>query len=423
MRTKLFIALLAALLISASTSSTARPTILLVSLDGFRWDYIHRYPTPEIRRLLARGARAEALIPPFPTKTFPSHYTAVTGLYPEHHGIVANTMYDPNLKARFSLADRAAVEDERWWGGEPIWVTGAQQGRVTASLFWPGSEGKVKGVRPRYWARYNPGISRDAQVETLLEWLDKPVAERPVFLAAYFSEVDAAGHRDGPDAPSVRAAVERVDRVLGQLRQGLERRGLADEINLILISDHGMTEVSRDRLIVLDDYLDLATVDVIEWSPVLMLSARDGNHERMFRQLAGAHPQLTVYRKADIPARLHFRASPRITPIVAIASEGWTIASRADAARPPGQGRLGVTWRTWLRQRCAVDARYPHRRRTCFQAGRRDAAGRERALVRVDVPDPRSDARGQRRFGRCDAPIARVAPHGREPRRIGLRHI
>jgi predicted AlkP superfamily pyrophosphatase or phosphodiesterase len=310
-----------------------QPTVLLVSFDGFRWDYVHRYPTSEIQRLLARGAHAEALIPPFPSKTFPSHYTAVTGLYPEHHGIVANTMYDPEFRARFSLADRAAVEDERWWGGEPIWVTGERQGRVTASLFWPGSEGSVKGVRPRYWARYDRAISPAAQVDRVIEWLDKPASERPVFIAVYFSDVDAAGHQDGPDSPAVRAAIERLDRALERLRHGLEQRGLADRINLILSSDHGMTEVSRDRQIILDDYLDLTTVDVVDWSPVLMLAARDSDHERVYRQLAGANPHLAVFRKADIPARLHFRDSRRITPIVGIASEGWTIASRAEAAR------------------------------------------------------------------------------------------
>jgi predicted AlkP superfamily pyrophosphatase or phosphodiesterase len=317
------------------------PTLLLVSFDGFRWDYLDRHPTPEIQRLLARGAHAEALVPPFPSKTFPSHYTAVTGLYPEHHGIVANTMYDPVMKARFSLADRAAVEDERWWGGEPIWVTGERQGLVTASLFWPGSEAAVDGVRPRYWARYDGTMSHAAQIETVLGWLDKPASERPVFIALYFSDVDTAGHRDGPDSASVHSAIDRVDETLGLLRVGLERRGLADAIDLIVTSDHGMTEISPDRVIVLDDYIDLPAVDVVDWSPVLLLSARDGDNERVYQRLANAHPHLSVYRKAEMPERLHFRDNARITPLVGIADEGWTITSRDALSR----GTAGLTSR------------------------------------------------------------------------------
>ena len=304
-------------------------TVVLISFDGFRADYLQRHPTPEIQRLIARGARAETMIPPFPSKTFPSHYTTVTGLYPVHHGIVANTMVDTALGARFSLADRAAVEDERWWGGEPIWVTGEKQGYVTASLFWPGSEGKVQGIQPRYWARYDAAMTHEAEVQQALAWLDKPAAERPVLIALYFNDTDDAGHRDGPDAASVSDAIERLDRVIGLLRAGLEARGLDRAVNIVVTSDHGMTEVSPERLIFLDDYLDVATLDVVDWSPVLMMSARSGDHAAVVRRLAGAHPQLTVSLKADLPARLHFRDSPRITPIVGLAAEGWTITTHA----------------------------------------------------------------------------------------------
>jgi predicted AlkP superfamily pyrophosphatase or phosphodiesterase len=331
--------LAAALLAITCARSSPGPTLLLLSFDGFRWDYVQRYPTPEIQRLLARGAHAEALIPPFPTKTYPSHYTTVTGLYPEHHGIVGNTMYDPGVKAWFSIGDRTAVEDGRWWAGEPIWVTGERQGRVMATVFWPGSEAPIGGARPRYWLRYDARMPPARRIDTMFGWLDKPAAERPSFVAMYFGDADEAGHDHGPDSPAVRQAVERLDRALGRLRQGLERRGLADEIDLILTSDHGMTELSPDRVIFLDDYLDLSTVTVVDWSPVLLLSARDGDNERVYRQLARAGPQLAVYRRMDLPDRLHFRDNPRITPIVAIASEGWTITSRA---RTPRRGTKAV---------------------------------------------------------------------------------
>jgi predicted AlkP superfamily pyrophosphatase or phosphodiesterase len=312
--------------------------VVLISFDGFRADYLQRHPTPEMQRLIARGARAEAMIPPFPSKTFPSHYTTVTGLYPVHHGIVANTMVDTARGARFSLADRAAVEDERWWGGEPIWVTGEKQGHVTASLFWPGSEGKVQGIQPRYWARYDASMTHEAEVQQALAWLDQPPADRPVLVALYFNDTDDAGHRDGPDAASVGEAIERLDRVIGQLRVGLEARGLDRAVNIVVTSDHGMAEVSPERQIFLDDYVDVATLDVVDWSPVLMMSAKSGDHAAAVRRLAGAHPQLTVSLKEDLPARLHFRDSPRITPIVGLAAEGWTITTRGRWAKALADG-------------------------------------------------------------------------------------
>lgn len=318
--------------------SPAPGTVVLISFDGFRADYLQRHPTPEILRLIARGARAEALIPPFPSKTFPSHYTIVTGLYPAHHGIVANTMVDTALGARFSLADRDAVEDERWWGGEPIWVTAERQGRVTASLFWPGSEGKVQGVQPRYWARYDASMTHDAEVRQALAWLDLPVAERPALIALYFNDTDDVGHRDGPDAASVGEAVARLDTVIGLLRTGLEARGLDLVVNVVITSDHGMVEVSPDRLIFLDDYIDVATVDVVDWSPVSMMSARNGDHAAVVRRLSGAHPQLKASLKEDLPERLHFRDSPRITPIVGLAAEGWTITTHAVRAKQMADG-------------------------------------------------------------------------------------
>lgn len=314
-------------------------TIILISFDGFRWDYLDRHPTPEIQRLVARGARAEALIPPFPTKTFPSHYTTVTGLYPEHHGIVANTMVDPELGARFSLADRAAVEDERWWGGEPIWVTGERQGHVTASLFWPGSEGPVQGVRPRHWSRYDASMTHDVVITRVLEWLDQPEPERPSIITVYFSDTDDAGHGEGPSGASVGEAVRRLDRALALLRNGLEHRRLAHRVNLVLTSDHGMTEVADDRVIFLDDYIDVDAVDIVDWWPVLMMSAKSGDHAALVRRLSGAHPELAVYPRHEVPERLHFRASSRITPIVGIAGEGWTVTTRARWAADQASGR------------------------------------------------------------------------------------
>ncbi len=308
----------------------SRAPLILVGLDGFRWDFLDRAPTPALDRIAAAGVRAERLVPVFPSKTFPNHYTMVTGLYPEHHGIVANNIYDPSLDARFSLGDRAAVEDPRWWLGEPLWVTARRQGRVTASFYWPGSEAPIGGVQPDYWRRYDGGVPNRVRVDQVLAWLDLPVAERPELITLYFSDVDDAAHDHDPDrAPEIGAAVARVDAALGRLLAGLDERGLWGRVHLLVVSDHGMADTPREQVIVLDELVDLETANVVDWTPVAALWPRPDELDAVYRRLAGAHPHLTVYRKEELPERLHYRDSPRVAPLLALADEGWRIVSRA----------------------------------------------------------------------------------------------
>ncbi|MGH7453098.1 MAG: ectonucleotide pyrophosphatase/phosphodiesterase, partial [bacterium] len=155
---------------SSSRINDLKPTVILISLDGFRWDYLEKVELPNFQRLIKTGVRARAMIPAFPTKTFPNHYTIVTGLYPEHHGIVANTMYDPEFDAKFSMSNRDAVKDGRWWGGEPVWVTAEKQGQISATLFWPGSEADISGIRPAHWKVYDDDFPNAARVDTVLAW-------------------------------------------------------------------------------------------------------------------------------------------------------------------------------------------------------------------------------------------------------------
>lgn len=334
------------LLLALSTGcGTTRPseapeapqqTVILISIDGFRHDYLSRYDAPHLAALAANGVRAASLIPSFPTKTFPNHYTLVTGLYPAHHGIIANNMYDPVLDASFSLGNRAAVQDARWWGGEPIWVALERGGRKTAPLFWPGSEAPIQGTAPAYWRPYDGAFSGRQRVDQLLEWLDLPAGERPVFLTLYFSEVDDAGHRYGPESDSTAAAVARVDALIGRLLDGLKARGLFDRVNLLVASDHGMAETGADRVVLLDDYVALDRVRVVDWNPVLMLYPEEGQEDAVYEALRSAAP-LTVYRRDEVPARLHFEGHRRIPPIVAVADAGWSITSRARYERDPSQ--------------------------------------------------------------------------------------
>lgn len=304
--------------------------VLLVSLDGFRWDYIDRPPAVELRKLAARGVRATSLRPVFPTKTFPNHHTMVTGLYPERHGIVANIMWDDSIGTTFRFWPPEASSDPRWWGGEPLWVTAVKQGKRSACFYWPGSHVPIAGTYASYYYDYDQVRDHATRVQQMLDWLSLPGDSAPVFATVYFSNVDAAGHAFGPDAPEVDAAIARADSVVGALVAGLAERGLEDRVNLIVVSDHGMTATSPDRQIFLDDYLDTADVTVVDWSPVAAIIPKSGREADVYQALHGRHPQLGVYRKADIPVRWHYQDNRRITPIIAVAAEGWHITTRAQ---------------------------------------------------------------------------------------------
>jgi len=318
------------------------PLLILVSFDGFRWDYLDRAPAPNLHRLANRGVRARGLIPSFPSKTFPNHYTLVTGLYPGHHGVVANTMRDVPTGRLFSLSRKAEVRDAMWWtDGTPLWVTAEREKRRTGTMFWPGSEAVIGGVRPSYWVPYDELMSGVARVDQVLRWLDLPRAQRPSFLTLYFEDTDDAGHSQGPDSDAVRAAVERLDGYLGRLLQGLEKRGLAQRANVVVVSDHGMAAVVPDQVLTLDRFISLDEVDVVDIDPTLALIPAPGKIDAIYASLAAASPHLHVYRRAETPAAWHYRDHPRIPPIVGVVDEGWrivkgTLVDRAvQAVRPP----------------------------------------------------------------------------------------
>lgn len=304
-----------------------RHPLILISFDGFRWDYPDRGVSPNLEALADRGVRAEALIPSFPTKTFPNHYTMVTGLVPDRHGMVANTMWDPEFETRFSMSKREEVRDARWWGGEPVWVTAERRGLATAPLFWPGSEAAIAGVHPTHWLPYDGEMTHAERVDWVLELLDLPPDRRPVFLTLYFAQTDEVGHVWGPESARVDSAVSSVDRALGRLVDGLAERGMTDEVNLVVVSDHGMIATSRDRVIFADDYVDLDVARPVDWNPVLALWPDTEDVSLVYDALKGAHPEMAVYLRSEIPADLRYGAHPRTPPILGIATPGWSITS------------------------------------------------------------------------------------------------
>lgn len=311
--------------------------VVLVSLDAFRWDYLDRPAARNIRALAARGVRAERLIPSFPSLTFPNHYTLVTGLYPEHHGIIANTIHDSVL-GNFRISDSIAVRDARWWGGEPIWVTAERQGRQAGAVFWPGSEAAIEGVRPSRWMKFDDTYSNSARVDSVLTWLTLPEGKAMSLVTLYYSDVDHAGHNAGPATPAVDSAIARVDSMIGLLMKGLEARGLSGRVNVIVLADHGMTPLAPERSIFLDDYIAMNDVDVVDWSPLGAIRPKPGKLEAVYAKLKNASPHLAVYRKGEVPARFHYNTNPRITPLVLIADDQWTITTRARSAIRPASG-------------------------------------------------------------------------------------
>ena len=335
-RRSLLAALLACSLLAcreAQPLPPGRAILVLVSIDGFRWDYLDKFKPPTLMRLASEGVHADGLIPQFPSKTFPNHYTIVTGLTLPHHGIISNNMRDRNIPGTFSLSNRDVQKDPRWWGGEPIWNTAEKQGRKAAAMFWPGSEAVIGGRQASYWMPFDDDMPNSARVDRVLGWLKLPDAERPSFLTLYFSDVDTAGHRHGPDSPETQTAVMNVDREIRRLVDGVNAAGLDDRVHYVIVSDHGMAALSPDRMIILDDYIDVAAADVVDWAPVLALNPKDGDVDAMYAALRDKHPSLAVYRSHEIPAEYGLANHPRLPAIFAIAEPGWHIVSKHDVDR------------------------------------------------------------------------------------------
>ena len=318
---------------SAPPAQQARPPItIVVGLDAFRWDYVDRPQARNIRALGERGVRVERLVPSFPSKTYPNFYTLVTGLYPDHHGIIANIVKDSVL-GTFRTGSDPAVRDGRWFGGEPIWVTAERNHVPTAVYFWPGDEAAIRGVRPREFVGYDGRVSRADRVRWVLERLAQPAATAPRLITLYLEDVDNASHDVGPNGARTDTAIAAVDSVVGALVAGIDRLGLRDVVNLVVTADHGMAEVSRERVIVLDDYVSLDSLTVVDWTPVAWIEPRPGATDQVYARLKGAHPHMAVYRRGELPARLKAGTHPRVTSLVAIADEGWIITSKAELAR------------------------------------------------------------------------------------------
>lgn len=309
-----------------------RPTVILVSLDGFRYDYLSKYQPANLNSLAREGVRARWMIPSFPSKTFPNHYTIATGLYPQHHGIVENNIYDTRFDKIFTLSDRDEIEKGRWWLGEPIWITAQKQGQRTGSIFYPGTEARIAGLRPNYWKTYDEHMPNEERVDAILGWLDLPVGQRPTFLSLYFSDVDDAGHAHGPGSLETKNAVQNVDRAVGRLVAGLKARDVFAKLNLIVVSDHGMATVDFNNAIILDELFDTKLAERIFWTrEIISIFPKAGKEDEIYTTLKSRLPlSARIYRKRELPARLHYSNSPRIAPLLVLPKEGWILTNRTS---------------------------------------------------------------------------------------------
>jgi len=309
--------------------------VVLVSLDGFRWDYAKRDNAAHLLALGQAGVWApEGMLPSFPSLTFPNHFTIVTGLYPEHHGLVANSFFDEARQARYAIADPNAVSDGSWYTGVPLWSLAESQGMRTACLFWPGSEAKIAGYRPTYYARFDQKTEatdavQQARIDNALALLKLPPAERPHFLTIYYSEPDHEGHAFGPDAPETRAAALKMDALVGKMKAALDSTGLP--IDLVVVSDHGMVKI-EGGWITLDQFADLAG---FETAGALLYGKTEEDRARLYNQLKKASSQFVAYRRKDLPAELNFNRNPRAGDPVVVATGPYAIRAHAPAAGKP----------------------------------------------------------------------------------------
>jgi len=324
-----------------TAAQQAKPYVVMVSLDGFRYDYARKFEAKHLLALGTEGAIAtEGMIPAYPSLTFPNHYTLVTGLYPEHHGIIANNFYDPARKQRYSYSDPADSRDGSWYGGEPLWVLAEKQGMRTACFFWPGSEAKIAGFQPTYYLKFDDKIDDSTRIQQVLAWLSLPAIDRPHFITLYYSEPDHEGHQFGPDSAETKAAVHKVDGLIGELKAGLDGTGLP--IDLVVVSDHGMAK-TQGGWITLDQLADLTGFDAVG---SLLYGKMEEDRVRVYNKLKQASSQFVVYRRKDVPADLNYSQNPREGDPVVIATGPYAIRAHAPSEgkpdSPPTAGMHGL---------------------------------------------------------------------------------
>ncbi|UTW58392.1 alkaline phosphatase family protein [Kordiimonas sp. SCSIO 12603] len=346
---KKFIYLLILTTLSFSYNANAddqKQTVIMIGIDGLRNDSIDRIEAPNLRKLAKSGVRADGMRPAMPSKTFVNFYSLATGLHPKHHGMTSNYPYDHKLRRAFSRA--TDTRDPAWWGGEPIWITAEKQGVKAGTYFWVGSEVAIGGIQPTYWKPFDQNKDYGERVDEVLSWLAKPEADRPRLITLYFSAVDTAAHNFSVGSKEEEEAVKLVDSHVGDLINGLRQQGTLENTNIIVVADHGMANLSDDRMINLDNYADISGYIVPDWnksygpaySPFLYVYGDNDDIDTLATKLKGKHPNMKVWKKGEFPEEYHFDHPTRGPDLMILADTGWTLFASENKADPTPLSKL-----------------------------------------------------------------------------------
>ena len=331
---RIILVLLFALISFGNINSQDIPYTILISFDGFRWDYTNRGITPNFDYIEQHGVKALSLKPSFPSITFPNHISIVTGMYPQNHGVIANTMYDPATDKLYSLRDTAEVRDAYWYKGEMIWETARRQGIITASYFWPGSEMNLEYRRPTYYEKYEHERNYLERINGVINWLKLPYNERPKFITLYYDLTDSEGHRYGPNSQQVNNAIARLDSLIGVLFNRLDEIKLRDSVNLIIVSDHGMTEISGARYVNVEEIASCRSCKFFNRGAVMNIFIKNKIEvDEVFNKLKQNESHYRVYKPEDIPEHFHFSNNHLIGDLFVLADPGWSVGTSKDKDR------------------------------------------------------------------------------------------
>ncbi len=322
----------------SQSPSMQKPLVLLIGLDGFKPAYLNLGVTPNLKALAEKGLLSQGAISSFPSLTFPNFVSLVTGLTPDHHGIVNNTMTDSRTDQLFTLGSRDAVENPFWWSEvTPIWSSIKRQGGIASAMFWPGSEVEINGVRPNDWVRYEHGMSHEKRLEFLVSWLSREEALRPNFATFYLSDVDSAGHEFGPDSQEVKRAVAKVDQTLGQLIKEVKKLGLIDKTTFVVVSDHGMANTPHDKSMDVSQLLNGFPKAKWEWQGATSALRLNGEDGAKVLEVLSQQAHLDCYLKENFPKHFKFGTHPRIPDVVCLSNMGYTVTANPSRKGPLGQ--------------------------------------------------------------------------------------
>ncbi|MCF8242521.1 MAG: ectonucleotide pyrophosphatase/phosphodiesterase [Melioribacteraceae bacterium] len=313
------------LVIQGITFAQSTTYVILVSFDGFRWDYVNRDITPNLQAMKNDGVSALSLRPTFPSKTFPNHQAIITGMYNDHHGIISNFFENPFTHETYRMGDTNSIRDGKWYLGEFFWETAERHGIITASYFWPGSELTNSHRRPTYYKFYEHNKPYRERIIEAVDWLKLPDAERPHFITIYFHDTDSYGHDYGPNSPEINKSIQRLDSLVGFLHNQLSTTDLSDSVNVIIVSDHGMTEISEERTINIAEMLRDYDCTFNGGGPFMMINCEQNNQEEIFNLLKKNSDNYRVYLKENLPEYYHYKDHPFIYPIILVAEKGWSL--------------------------------------------------------------------------------------------------